>query len=88
MALGPDSPRGSGMSNEELLADLEDQIDQELAKTTDPEPNVRFTSPKPMPDAVAEELRGRYLEAGWQRVAFKEIGRSLGGVQYEVAFER
>lgn len=68
MALGPDNPRSSGVSNRELLADIEAAIDHELARATDPEPNVRFTSPKPFSDTVAEELRGRYLEAGWQRV--------------------
>ena len=89
MAVGPRDRNESEMSDDALIEKLEQEIDQTLdRKAGDQVATVTFSSPRAIDGQVAEGLRGRYHHAGWDRVVFRETGRSFGSIQYEVTFER
>ena len=89
MAVGPRDRDKSETSDDALIDQLEQEIDQTLdRKAGDQVATVRFSSPRAIDGQVAQGLRDRYQEAGWDRVVFRETGKYLGGIHYEMTLER
>lgn len=87
MAHGPHTTEHS-QRTQWLIASLAEQIDLQLADSTDPELTAKIAPPQPLSGGVAEGLRSRYLNAGWAEVSFRETDKSLGSVQYKVTLRR
>lgn len=76
MAKGPDALDDETI--QALADEIEKQIDAQLTDKTNDRVRIALTNRDPIPQAVVDEVRRRYLGAGWKDLALEKT-RYLGG---------
>ena len=88
MAIGPNDTSEDELRDRAMTVRLEEEIDRQLADFGGVAPTVDLRTARHIPSAVQEEIRRRYVEAGWGEVAFTHVIEEAGDTLYKVAFLR